>query len=111
MVSEQQEGDAQPASSPPRQPASSPPHEHMEHAEEREIERRDSSPAQQYHDRSPLPTHDNVHKGIVELWAYIDARLCTTERQNQELVNLMERQNRELRNIMERQTIMERQNQ
>ena len=81
-VTEQQERDAQPVSSPPPQPASTRPHEQMEHVEEREAECSFPSPAQQYHDR-----------GIDELRAYIDARLSTTERQNQELVNLVERQN------------------
>ena len=75
----------QPASTPP-QPASTPPHEQREHAEEREAERSFPSPAQHYHDAT-------VHIGIDELQAYIDARLSTTERQNQELVNLVKRKN------------------
>ena len=52
VVREHQERDAHPAVSPavhyetnPPQPASSPPHEYMKHAEEREAELRDSSPA------------------------------------------------------------------
>ena len=82
----------------------------MEHAEEREAERSFPSPAQKYHDRSHLPMHGAVHRGIDELRAYIDARLGTTERQNEELVNFMERQNQELQKIMKRQTVIERQN-
>ena len=101
----------QPASTPPRQAASAPPQAASTPAEEREAEHSFPSLPEQYHDRSPLPTPGAVHRGIDELRAYIDARLSTTERQNQELVNLVQRQNQELQKITERQTIMERQNQ
>ena len=74
----------------------------MEHVEEREAERSFPSLAQQYHERSYLLRHGTVHRGIDELRAYIDARLSTTERKNQELVNLVERQNQELQKITER---------